>query len=67
MCFAIPGKVVEIKDDLVFVDYDSEKRVVNVKLVDVSVGDWVIVKNKIVLRKVPKEEVNKIFEVLKYD
>ena len=46
MCLAIPGKIVEIdKDkDHGIVDYgDGTKRKVNITLVDVKIGDYVLV------------------------
>lgn len=55
MCFAIPGKVVSIEGDKVIVDYGVEKREVGC-VFDVSIGDWVIVSNKIIIKKVPEEE-----------
>jgi len=55
MCFAIPGKVVEIEGDKVIVDYEIEKREVT-DILGVSVGDYVIVSNKIIIKIVPREE-----------
>ncbi len=44
MCLAIPAKVLEIKGDEAYVDFgDGTTREVNVVLVDVSVGEYVIV------------------------
>lgn len=66
MCLAIPGKVVEIDGDDVLVDYVNEKRVVKT-LLDVEVGDYVIVGGKMILEKVSKEDAIhtiKIFEGL---
>ena len=55
MCFAIPGKVIEVDGDKVVVDYEVEKREVE-SLLDVKVGEWVIVSNKMVIKKVPENE-----------
>lgn len=46
MCLAIPGKIVEInkKDQSATVDYGSgTKRKANVSLVEVKIGDYVLV------------------------
>jgi hydrogenase expression/formation protein HypC len=46
MCLAIPGKVIEIKKNKehATVDYgDGTKRLANITLVDVKVGDYVLV------------------------
>ncbi|MDO8740782.1 MAG: HypC/HybG/HupF family hydrogenase formation chaperone [Candidatus Woesearchaeota archaeon] len=56
MCLAIPGKIIEIKEDKVIVDYGSEKR--EARLLDKSfkVGDYVIVGGKIVLDRISEQE-----------
>ena len=46
VCLAIPGKVIEIdkKNDYAIVDYgDGTKRNVNVSLVEVKIGDYILV------------------------
>ena len=46
MCLAIPGKIVEINSDKghATVDYgDGTKRKVNITLVEVKIGDYVLV------------------------
>jgi len=58
MCLAIPGKVVEIKDNgkIAIVDYGSEKREADNSLVKAKVGDWVIVQFKVVVERLSEEE-----------
>jgi hydrogenase expression/formation protein HypC len=44
MCLAVPAKVVEVKGDLAKVDFGGGTlRDVNISLVDVKVGEYVIV------------------------
>jgi hydrogenase expression/formation protein HypC len=46
MCLAIPGKVVEIEEsgEHAFIDYgDGTKRKANVSLVNVKIGDYILV------------------------
>ena len=44
MCLAIPGKILKINGDLAKVDFgDGTAREVNTSLVDVKVGEYVIV------------------------
>jgi len=46
MCLAIPGKIIEIEDNKehAIVDYgDGTKRKANVTLVEVKIGDYVLV------------------------
>lgn len=65
MCLAIPGKIVEVNENKFVVDYGSEKRVVNMSLVDVNIGDYVVVSNKIIVTKVPEEEAIKFLDIVK--
>lgn len=57
MCLSIPGKIIEIKEngDCV-VDYEAEKRTAKILTDDINLGDYVLVSNKIVVMKVPKEQ-----------
>ncbi len=64
MCLSIPGKVIEIGENRFIIDYITEKREVNISLVDVKVGDYVIVSNKIIMTIVPKEKADKFFELI---
>ena len=43
MCLAIPGKVVSIDGKIADVDYGGVMRKVNLSMVEVEVGEWVIV------------------------
>ncbi|MFH1592087.1 MAG: HypC/HybG/HupF family hydrogenase formation chaperone [Candidatus Woesearchaeota archaeon] len=65
MCLAIPGKIVEINGDMAIVDYGSEKREAKIVEEGYGLGDFVIVQGKIVIEKVPEEEVKQWLELLK--
>jgi hydrogenase expression/formation protein HypC len=44
MCLAIPGRITSIGGSMAYVDFgDGTKREVNISLVDVKVGQYVIV------------------------
>lgn len=44
MCYAVPGKVVEIRGDIGVVDFgNGVRREVMLAMVDASVGDYVLV------------------------
>ena len=44
MCLAIPGQVVELKEEhIAMVDYGGTRREANVMYVQPKVGEWVIV------------------------
>lgn len=66
MCLTIPGKVVEINEDKIIVDYSGERRVANMSLIeDLRIGDYVIISNKIIVTKLKKEEAEKALELIK--
>jgi len=64
MCFAIPGKVVEINGNELVVDYGVEKRRVQT-FFDVKEGEYVVVSNKIVVKKVPQEDALEAIKLAK--
>ena len=57
MCLAIPGKIISKDGDNVLVDYGSEKREARIFEGSYEVGDFVIVQAKLVVDKVPEEQV----------
>ncbi len=57
MCFAVPGKIIEIEGDMATIDYKTEKRKAKIIEPDYKIGDYVIVQGKIVVEKVPENEV----------
>jgi len=61
MCLAVPLRVVSVNKDEVMVDYGGEyKRVLAMD--DVSVGDYVIVQNGMIVEKVMDDELKDILE-----
>jgi hydrogenase expression/formation protein HypC len=62
MCLAVPGKVLEIKDGVVTVDYPMEKRDAYNSGVDVKVGDYVMVQMGVIVKKMPEEEAKIMLE-----
>ena len=60
MCYAIPGKVKEIHERAVIVDYFGEtKRAIN-EFYDLRVGDYICAQGGYVIKKVPPEEAQDI-------
>ena len=57
MCLAVPGKIIEINNDIATIDYGKEKRIGKIIEERFSVGDYVIVQGKIVIEKIPENEV----------
>lgn len=64
MCFAIPGKVIEVKKEEVIVDYSGEKRTAKT-LFPVEVGEYVYVSGKIVIEKVPEKDALAAMNIFK--
>lgn len=67
MCLAIPGKIIEIKNDLATIDYGSEKRQAKIIEGDFKINDFVIVQGQIVIEKVPEEQVQGWLEIVQKD
>ncbi len=59
MCIAIPGKIVEKKGENVVVDYGDNKVSAGILTGDYEVGDFVVVQGKVVVEKIPTEQVKK--------
>ncbi len=70
MCVAVPGKVIEINGNKAKVDIMKNICVVNIQLVDLNLGDYVLIHAGCVidvLEKDTAEEILSIFEQLEED
>lgn len=66
MCLAIPGKIIEMKDEKVIVEYhNGEKTKAKVVEGNYKEGDYVIVQAKLVIEKVPTGEAKSWIKALK--
>ena len=64
MCIAIPAEVIELKDgNIAVVDYGSLQQEVRVDLVDVAVGEYVLVHVGFAIQKLSKEEALETLEI----
>lgn len=57
MCVALPGKVIEIKARDAVVDFNGNQVTARAGLVDVEVGDYVLVHAGCVIQKVSKQDM----------
>ena len=57
MCVALPGKVIEIKERDAIVDFNGNQVTARAGLVDVNVGDYVLVHAGCVIQKVSKQDM----------
>ena len=58
MCVALPGKVIEIKDRDAVVDFNGNQITARAGLVDVKVGDYVLVHAGCVIQKVTQQDMD---------
>lgn len=65
MCLTIPAKIISLEKDKATVDFSGEKQKVDTQLVKVKVGDYVMVSNGFVIKKVNKKEAEEILKILK--
>lgn len=56
MCYAIPGRIVDLKGKVVVVDYFGEHRNVLNEFSDAKIGDYVYAQGGILVQKIPKRE-----------
>ncbi len=68
MCLAIPGKIVSIdkKKEHASIDYgDGTKRTANVSLVEVKVGDYVLVHAGFAIQVLDEKEANETLNLFR--
>ena len=68
MCLAIPGKIVSIdeKKEHAIIDYgDGTKRNANVSLVDVKIGDYVLVHAGFAIQVLDEKEANETLDLFR--
>jgi hydrogenase assembly chaperone HypC/HupF len=65
MCLSFPGRVIEIKDRLASVDYgdDGIRHNVDISLVDVDVGAYVLVQGGFAIRVLSKQEAEETLAI----
>lgn len=60
MCVALPGKVVEIKEKDAVVDFSGNQVTARMGLVDIKVGDYVLVHAGCIIQKVSTEDAESL-------
>ncbi|MBN2733428.1 MAG: HypC/HybG/HupF family hydrogenase formation chaperone [Methanomicrobiaceae archaeon] len=66
MCIAVPAEVLEIKDgNIAVVDYGDLQQEVRIDLVDVEVGEFVLVHVGFAIQKLSREEALQTRQVFK--
>jgi len=65
MCLAVPGKVIEINKTIGIVDFNGVKREVRLDLVDVKIGDYVIVHTGFAIEKMDEKDALESLDIWK--
>ena len=65
MCLAIPGKIKKINGQLAIVDFQGVQKEINISIVDVKIGDYVMVHAGFAIEKMGGEYVKEINLYLK--
>jgi hydrogenase expression/formation protein HypC len=60
MCLAIPGKIIKINGQLATVDFQGIKKEVNINLVKVKLGDFIMVHAGFAIEKMGKDQAKEI-------
>ena len=63
MCVAAPGRVIDIKDNIATVDYNGNITKTNAGVVNVAVGDYVLVHAGLIIQKISKSEAKEMEEL----
>ncbi|OGI28417.1 MAG: hypothetical protein A2288_02765 [Candidatus Moranbacteria bacterium RIFOXYA12_FULL_44_15] len=60
MCLAIPGKIVKIHSQLATVDFNGVEKEINISLVDVKIGEYVMVHAGFAIEKMEKGHMDEL-------
>ncbi|MEO0120403.1 MAG: HypC/HybG/HupF family hydrogenase formation chaperone [candidate division WOR-3 bacterium] len=63
MCYAIPGKVIEIEDNICKIEYFGIIKKVRNDFYDLKIGDYVYAQGGFVIQKIPEEEARETLKI----
>ncbi len=63
MCLAVPGKIVSVQGSIAVVDFGGVQRETNISLVEVKVGDYVIVHAGFAIQTVDEEDAKETIKL----
>lgn len=63
MCVAAPGKVTQINNDTAVIDYNGNKINASKGIVDVNIGDYVLVHAGLIIQVLPEDEAKNMLEL----
>lgn len=65
MCYAIPGKIIELKGKTVIVDYFGEKKTAKNEFYNLKVGEYIYAQGGFVIKSIPEKEALEILSTWK--
>lgn len=63
MCVAVPGKVIELENNLATIDYSGNHVKARIGVVDVKIGDFALVHAGLVIQVLPEDEALSMAEL----
>lgn len=63
MCVAAPGKIIELMNNIATIDYNGNTVTANAGVVNVSVGDYVLVHAGLIIQKISESEATEMAEL----
>ena len=63
MCVAAPGKVTQINGDTAVIDYNGNKVNAYKGIVDIKIGDYVLVHAGLIIQVLPEDEAKNMLEL----
>ena len=64
MCLTIPAKIISTEKGKAVVDFVGKKQKVDIRLVKVKIGDYVMISNGYAIKKVNKKEAQEILKII---
>ena len=65
MCYAIPGRVKEIRDNIAIVDYFGEEKKAHNEMRNLQIGDYIYAQGGFVIKKIKENEALEILAAWK--
>lgn len=63
MCVALPGKVIALDKDIATIDFNGNIVKANCGIVNIKIGDYVLVHAGLVIQKLPEDEAKNMSEL----
>ena len=63
MCVALPGKVIALDKDIATIDFNGNIVKANCGIVEIKIGDYVLVHAGLVIQKLPPDEAENMSQL----